>query len=790
MSFSKFTTFKIDKDDFEVISSELIKTAAFKLPDGINYDPDYLYMKVKAVSAGEYWGDNKNKDYFPEAELINNYKTFLSAHTFKNHDNKRIEAAIGDVLKADWNDKMKAVYLLIRIDRRIAPTIVRGFEKGFMTDVSMGCRVDHVICSYCGKKAKTKLDYCEHLKTMKGKIFNDGRKVYEINIGPKFHDISAVLNGAERTAKAEGLYFLGDKVAYSLPNNSMEKCASFEDSMNEVSGSLTNSNSQDINTLIYMLSDKMSACDKVASEDKIAEFKKEVQGKVMSSSLKAIADKNINNFEKISSLLKLLYTKYWNKEKCISIALKIKEIAKANSTTPVEAFNQFLQVCDFANIELSPVEVHDIFNEVIDVDSFDLRNIPCTPENNIIEDSVDFGMKSMNMPCNMASMLRVCSTLGNMFANGDTNEFTENPVVKIKAVLSNSNGYNDTFNDTVGEHIMESIVKDLLHERSNHRTFLLPRLKNIADGSIQPIHTNHHHFAPIKVIRISKTSPELSKIVLPAILSSVIHGKYENDRVKRFNDGLLHRGINKFASYFDGCDFNNSLDSLCLEKTAGPIKRTSLAIAGIPLTHSYSALQRSRMNNGEDISSLNRYVAENPSNAAFLNSALIYYLGGKGNKAINFIASKGKNFAKKADEYNEEDMFKNANIDNLVISKNSNYSPNQLTIIKYATALKGVGMDDKADELLFQNNLNEDDLSEYLKTAEEYYKIEIEKSASNAFKTVVNSALGDMLFDNVKKTSVAAAIPGYIADGIILTGMTKGLERSVNKNLKGDVKNE
>ena len=90
---------------------------------------------------------------------------------------------------------MKCVYLVIRIDRRVAPTIVRGYEKGFMTDVSMGCRVDHVICSYCGQKAKTRFDYCDHLKTMKGKIMDNGKKVCEINIGPKFHDISAVLNG-------------------------------------------------------------------------------------------------------------------------------------------------------------------------------------------------------------------------------------------------------------------------------------------------------------------------------------------------------------------------------------------------------------------------------------------------------------------------------------------------------------------------------------------------------------------------------------------------------------------
>jgi hypothetical protein len=49
-----------------------------------------------------------------------------------------------------------------------------------MTDVSMGCRIQHSVCSICGNKAKTKFEYCDHIKYMRGKIFNDGKKAYEI----------------------------------------------------------------------------------------------------------------------------------------------------------------------------------------------------------------------------------------------------------------------------------------------------------------------------------------------------------------------------------------------------------------------------------------------------------------------------------------------------------------------------------------------------------------------------------------------------------------------------------
>lgn len=224
--FNKVTSFSIDRDNVEILDNELVKTASeILLPEGHEYDPDFVYMKVRAVSAGEYWGCNKNADFFPEEELKKNYKTFFDAHVFKNHENKEVEKAIGDVLDAVWNDEMKYVELFIRVDKRIAPTIARGFEKGFMTDVSMGCKIDYSICSICGNQAKTQSQYCDHIKYERHKVRDDGKKVFEININPRFHDISAVLNGADRTAKMTGLFISGTKVAYHEDEN-MEKCAS------------------------------------------------------------------------------------------------------------------------------------------------------------------------------------------------------------------------------------------------------------------------------------------------------------------------------------------------------------------------------------------------------------------------------------------------------------------------------------------------------------------------------------------------------------------------------------
>lgn len=49
--------------------------------------------------------------------------------------------------------------------------------------------------------AVTKADYCEHMRTQRGKVLRDGRKVFVYNDFPRFFDISFVWIGADRTAR-------------------------------------------------------------------------------------------------------------------------------------------------------------------------------------------------------------------------------------------------------------------------------------------------------------------------------------------------------------------------------------------------------------------------------------------------------------------------------------------------------------------------------------------------------------------------------------------------------------
>lgn len=773
MSFNKFTTFKVEKDDIELLDGELLKTAAMKLPDGFTYDPEYLYLKVKAVSAGEYWGDNKNNDYFPEAELIKFYKTFLSAHTFKNHENKKIENAIGDVLVAEWSDKMKCVYLIIRIDRRIAPSIVRGYEKGFMTDVSMGCRVDHVICSYCGQKAKTRFDYCDHLKTMKGKIMDNGKKVCEINIGPKFHDISAVLNGAERTAKVEGLYIHGDKVAYE-ENSSLEKTASFKNSFDSMDffKTATESKREELNMEVIASSMEKKKEDTPKDVEKV---KDNLQKKVMGNALDDIAKKNLDSLEDVINTIKAKYTKYWDRSMCTGIGRSLRDIAKSNGVSPEKVFAQFLKVLDVAAIELSPLEMHDIFFETMNFDSHDLRQFKLKGNDKIITNSdkiVDsLGVKGVPTAIKVVTALRdMCETEG-------FSSLEDKPAAKIRAVIIRTSPKIDHSREIggLGEEIMSKVVRGLLESRSNHRGFLIPRLTKIASGEVVPV-DNSVHFAPILMSKMEKVA-SAQDLVIPAIMSSVLYSAYQNERIDMLNSGELNDSINKMAFMMD--------DSCLLEKTAGKklVRPVGAIATGIPLMFSYSALQRARINNGEQISSLNRFIAENPANAAFLSSFLTAMGASKINKHAPQIIKGTKNVAKAlAKKANEEyNMFKDDSIDSAMIDKG--YDNESIKTIKLASMLTGMGKEDIAEQMLVNNDLSYCDMEEYLKTASSCFTIEIEKNASNLAKAVSKSVLGDIVMQNTKKGSIAASIPGYILDGVVLAGIGKGLN-NVIKNIE------
>lgn len=162
------------------------------LVNEIKKHPEALWIRVKAIEADK---ENDNGDYFSREELLKSYRSFEGCPVFTNHENNKIEAAKGKVVKAEWNDQEGSVYCTMFIDRTAYPDLCRAIEEGYATDVSMGTQVDYSTCSVCENTAKTADDYCSHVKTMKGRVYQ-GKKVFEKNYGLKFIEISVVTDGA------------------------------------------------------------------------------------------------------------------------------------------------------------------------------------------------------------------------------------------------------------------------------------------------------------------------------------------------------------------------------------------------------------------------------------------------------------------------------------------------------------------------------------------------------------------------------------------------------------------
>lgn len=162
---------------------------------------DKIYALVNALSAGEFYGSNRNGDYFPEEALKEYHKTFEAlGHVYRHHVNKDPEKSMGKVVFSHYNPEMHRVELIIELDKGKAEDVVTRLDKGDLPAVSMGCRVPWDECSICGNRARTRKEYCDHLINKMNHILPGGQRVVAINRMPKFFDISVVLIPADRTA--------------------------------------------------------------------------------------------------------------------------------------------------------------------------------------------------------------------------------------------------------------------------------------------------------------------------------------------------------------------------------------------------------------------------------------------------------------------------------------------------------------------------------------------------------------------------------------------------------------
>lgn len=171
----------------------------------IPYDKDYRFIRTKSIGNLEVDGPNNNNDSFPYEHFEDDrpnygYRSFIDKKAFQEHQSDMVENSIGYLPAAYLNafnldrfggegvkygslgsaeriyilnlpnQRDGSIEVLMAIDATRAPRIARQIEKNEPIAVSMGCNIDHSVCSTCGNIAHFEHEYCACLKYSRGAI--------------------------------------------------------------------------------------------------------------------------------------------------------------------------------------------------------------------------------------------------------------------------------------------------------------------------------------------------------------------------------------------------------------------------------------------------------------------------------------------------------------------------------------------------------------------------------------------------------------------------------------------
>jgi hypothetical protein len=161
----------------EIGDRSLTLRTAHRATFGYQRRPGYLYVRTRAISSR----CNDNFDDFPAEEIRGDevrvgYRTFIGKPAFVNHVNDNHRRARGVIVDAALHEDVNPdgtpdvwVELLHEVDAAKFPKLAEAVLNGEITTTSMGCDVEYSVCSFCGNRASTPLEYCAHIPRLKGK---------------------------------------------------------------------------------------------------------------------------------------------------------------------------------------------------------------------------------------------------------------------------------------------------------------------------------------------------------------------------------------------------------------------------------------------------------------------------------------------------------------------------------------------------------------------------------------------------------------------------------------------
>lgn len=202
---------------FDKVASSVHPNLLHALAEMDDPEGDMARTIITALSAYDTFGPNGNGDGFYRDDLLHvdsypkdgesitvpMYETFEHfAKPYWLHMNKPHMQSYGNVRRAVWNGDMDRVELIVDVDEKLAPKIVKKIRNYEPVSTSMGFKATYDTCSVCGNKAANRGEYCNHLKRNMLSVMPDGHIVHARNPKGYFFDISFVIDPADATSRA------------------------------------------------------------------------------------------------------------------------------------------------------------------------------------------------------------------------------------------------------------------------------------------------------------------------------------------------------------------------------------------------------------------------------------------------------------------------------------------------------------------------------------------------------------------------------------------------------------
>lgn len=165
---------------------------------GSPMDPQFSFVLCRT-------GTNKNGDHFTAEELSGRHMTAINKKVDLQHS-QEFSDIVGGVVAAEYREnetggRVECIGELFTHESDQARLAYKLMKRGIISQVSMECDYEEGECSVCGKRFKSKADYCTHLRKFKGREMS-GKPVYEILHGVTFTGLGLLdRKGADENAR-------------------------------------------------------------------------------------------------------------------------------------------------------------------------------------------------------------------------------------------------------------------------------------------------------------------------------------------------------------------------------------------------------------------------------------------------------------------------------------------------------------------------------------------------------------------------------------------------------------